>query len=51
MPQPELLVGQALDHFDDHGNVSDPSLRAEVRELVLALRDWSIRIAVREQAA
>ena len=51
MPQPELLVGQALDHFDDHGNVSDPNLRAEVRELVLALRDWSIRIAVREQAA
>ena len=51
MPQPELLVGQAFEHFDDLGNVSDPDLRGEVRELVIALRSWPLRIEVREQAA
>ena len=51
MPEPELLIGGALDKFDDHGNVSDPQLRAQVVEVATALRSWAIRIRLPEAAA
>jgi chromate reductase len=51
LPQPELLVGGALDKFDDHGNVTDRELRARVSEVVAALRDWAVRIRLPEAAA
>jgi hypothetical protein len=51
MPEPQLLVGGALDKFDNHGNVTDPELRARIGELVTALRDWGNRISIPEVAA
>jgi chromate reductase len=51
MPQPELLVGGAGEHFDDDGNVMDPALRASLVELVEALRAWTVRIDLRRAAA
>ena len=51
MPQPELLVGTAGEHFDDDGNVTDPALRASLVELVDALRAWALRIDVGRAAA
>jgi chromate reductase len=51
MPQPELLVSAAAAHFDDDGNVTDPQLRDKLAELVAALRAWSSRIMIRDEAA
>jgi chromate reductase, NAD(P)H dehydrogenase (quinone) len=51
MPQPELLVSAAAAHFDDDGNVTDPELRDKLAELVAALRAWSSRILIRDEAA
>jgi chromate reductase len=51
MPQPELLISAAASHFDDHGNLTDPELRASVGELLEALRQWTRRIDLRRDAA
>ena len=51
MPQPELLVSAAASHFDDDGNVTDPELRDKLAELAAALRAWSSRILIRDEAA
>ena len=51
MPQPELLVSAAATHFDDDGNVTDPELRERLNELAVALRAWSSRIQIRDEAA
>jgi len=51
MPLPELLIGRAGEHFDQHGNLTDPVLRASVVELVEALRAWTLRVDVRRAAA
>jgi chromate reductase, NAD(P)H dehydrogenase (quinone) len=50
LPQPELLVGGAASHFDEHGNVVDPALRDSLRELVEALRAWTFRLRLSEAA-
>ena len=51
LPEPELLVGAAIGKFDDAGNVIDPELRAQVVEMVTALRDWGVRILRAEAQA
>lgn len=51
MPLPELLVGGAGDVFDSDGNLVDPSVRAALADLVVALRDWAHRIDLRRAAA
>jgi chromate reductase len=51
MPEPELLVGGALDKFDDHGNVTDPALRQQVVDVAAALRDWAERIRMPQESA
>jgi len=51
MPQPELLIGTAGEHFDKDGNLTDPFLRASLGELVEALRAWTLRIDLRREAA
>jgi chromate reductase len=51
MPQPELLIGTAGQHFDDDGNLTDPELRAALIEVVEALRGWALRIDLRRAAA
>jgi chromate reductase len=51
LPEPELLIGGALDKFDDHGNVTDRELRSNVVEVVAALRTWALRIEMPQEAA
>jgi chromate reductase, NAD(P)H dehydrogenase (quinone) len=51
MPQPELLIAAAASHFDDHGNLTDPALRASLLDLVEALRAWTLRIDLGRVAA
>ena len=51
LPEPELLVGAAIGKFDDAGNVIDPELRAQVVDMVTALRDWATRIRMPEARA
>jgi chromate reductase, NAD(P)H dehydrogenase (quinone) len=51
MPEPELLVGAAIGKFDDAGNVIDPALRAQVVDMVTALRDWAERIRLPQARA
>jgi chromate reductase len=51
LPEPELLVGAAIGKFDDAGNVIDPELRAQVVDMVTALRDWGVRILRAEAQA
>lgn len=51
MPQPELLIGTAGEHFDHHGNLMDPALRDSLVELMEALRAWTLRIEVAREAA
>jgi chromate reductase, NAD(P)H dehydrogenase (quinone) len=51
MPQPELLVGAAGEHFDNDGNLTDPALRVSLVELVEALRVWTRRIDLDRVAA
>jgi chromate reductase len=51
LPEPELLVGTAIGRFDDDGNVIDPELRAQVVDMVTALRDWAARIRMPETRA
>ena len=51
LPEPELLVGAAIGKFDDAGNVIDPELRAQVVDMVTALRDWAARILMPEARA
>ena len=51
LPEPELLVGAAIGKFDEAGNVIDPELRAQVVDMVTALRDWAARIRMPEARA
>jgi chromate reductase len=51
LPEPELLVSAAIGKFDDDGNVTDPELRAQVVNMVTALRDWAERIRMPEAQA
>jgi chromate reductase len=51
MPQPELLIGQAGSHFDRDGNLTDPELRASLRDLLESLRHWTMRIDSQRFAA
>jgi chromate reductase len=51
MPLPELLIGSAAEHFDRDGNLVDPKLRTAIRDLVVALHAWTLRIAIRDEAA
>ena len=51
MPLPELLVGGAAERFDQHGNLTDPAVRASLVELIEALRAWTLRLDLRRAAA
>jgi len=44
MPLPELLIASAATHFDHEGNLVDPETRADLVQLVAALRAWTIRL-------
>jgi chromate reductase len=51
MPQPELLIGAAGEHFDLDGNLSDAAIRDSLVELLEALGAWTVRIDVGRAAA
>ncbi len=51
MPLPELLISAAAEHFDPHGSLTDPALRALLVELLEALRAWTQRIDLHRAAA
>lgn len=45
LPLPELLVPLASTRFDDHGELIDDGIRAEVRDLLVALAAWTRRLS------
>jgi chromate reductase len=44
MPKPELYVVDAARRFDAEGNLTDESVRAAVRDVVVALAAWTGRL-------
>jgi chromate reductase len=42
--KPEVLVAHAAQKFDAHGQLIDESTRARVRELLIALAEWTHRL-------
>jgi chromate reductase len=50
LPLPEVLVGLAREKFDDAGNLTDPGTREEVRDLLVSLATWTLRLQRTEDA-
>jgi chromate reductase len=50
LPLPEVLVDLAGDKFDSDGNLTDPSTRQEVRDLLVALAAWTRRLRASDEA-
>ena len=44
LPLPEVLVAESGARFDADGNLIDPSTRADVRDLLVALAAWTRRL-------
>jgi chromate reductase len=44
LSRPEVLVTNARDKFDAQGRLTDEATRARLRELLVALRDWTRRL-------
>ena len=44
MPKPELYVVNAAERFDAAGNLTDETVRAAVRDVVVALAAWTRRL-------
>lgn len=42
--KPEVMVQRAWEKFDQHGNLTDDATRQQVKALLLALRDWTLRL-------
>ena len=42
--QPEVMIGNASDKFDDQGNLTDETTKAFIRQLTQNLIDWTGRI-------
>ena len=51
MPRPEVLIGGATHIFDDGGDLVDERLRGSVRDLLVALHAWTIRLGSGSLAA
>ena len=43
--KPEVFIGQAATKFDAAGNLTDEATRTFIMQLLVALRDWTRRIA------
>lgn len=41
LPEPRLELAHAANHFDADGRLTDPAVRAQLAEILAALRDWS----------
>ena len=42
--RPEVMIGQAQNKFDADGNLTDEPTREFIRKLLVALRDWTLRL-------
>ncbi len=51
MPIPELLIGSAPEHFGHDGSLLDQDTRAALAELIEALRQWTLRLRIKDAAA
>ena len=51
LPLPEVLVGEAHSRFDPDGTLIDPSIGADVRDLLVALAAWTRRLSRPVEAA
>jgi chromate reductase, NAD(P)H dehydrogenase (quinone) len=43
--QPEVMIGNAAQHFDAAGNLTDETTKELIRQLLQNLADWTRRIA------
>lgn len=48
LSRPEVLVTHAREKFDAEGRLADEGTRTRLRELLVALRDWTYQLARRE---
>jgi len=44
MPEPQMLVGNARQRFDESGNLTDGETRQRLERFILALREWAYRM-------
>lgn len=44
MPEPQMLVGNARQRFDESGNLIDGETRQRLERFILALREWAYRM-------
>jgi chromate reductase len=42
--QPEVMIANATEKFDDQGNLKDPKTIEKIKELLEALVDWTRRL-------
>jgi chromate reductase len=43
--QPEVMIGNASERFDAHGNLTDETTKDYIRRLLQSLADWTRQIA------
>lgn len=44
MPEPQMLIGNARQRFDEAGNLTDEETRERLRRFIAALREWTYRM-------
>lgn len=44
MNKPEVMIQRAWDKFDQEGNLTDEASRKQVKDLLVALREWALRL-------
>jgi chromate reductase len=44
LPTPEVMVAKAQDAFDEQGNLVNETTRGFLRDLLVALADWTRRV-------
>jgi chromate reductase, NAD(P)H dehydrogenase (quinone) len=42
--KPEVLIQRAWEKFDEHGNLTDAAAREQVKALLEALKNWTLRL-------
>ena len=48
--QPEVMIGNAADRFDESGNLTDEATEEYIRKLLQSLVDWTRRIGAAHEA-
>jgi chromate reductase, NAD(P)H dehydrogenase (quinone) len=51
LPLPEVLVSLAGEKFDDEGSLTDEETLGEVRDLLVSLAAWTVRLSGSEETA